>query len=145
MKSPTEISVKNADGSTEVITTKHTIIATGSEATAFPGIEVDETAIVTSTGALALKKVPKTMLVIGGGVIGLELGSVWARLGAQVTVVEYAQAIGGLGMDSQVATAFQKILAKQGMKFQLGQKFVLEYSDCLGLSLPSRMRVVASM
>ena len=98
-------------------------VATGSEATAFPGIEVDETSIVTSTGALALKVVPKKMLVIGGGIIGLELGSVWARLGVQVTVVEYAQAIGGLGMDSQVATAFQKILAKQGMKFQLSQKF----------------------
>lgn len=103
----------------DVHTAKSVVIATGSEPTALPGVEIDEKIVVTSTGALALAKMPKTMVVIGAGVIGLELGSVYARLGADVTVVEYLDAITP-GMDAEVARAFQKILSKQGLKFILG-------------------------
>jgi len=103
----------------EVHTAKNIVIATGSEASVLPGITVDEEVIITSTGALALPKIPKSMVVIGAGVIGLEMGSVYARLGADVTVVEYLDAITP-GMDAEVAKAFQRILAKQGLKFVLG-------------------------
>ena len=98
---------------------KAIVIATGSEPSSLPGVPVDEKTIVTSTGALALPKIPKSMVVIGAGVIGLEMGSVYARLGAEVTVVEYLDAITP-GMDAEIAKAFQKILAKQGLKFVLG-------------------------
>ncbi len=98
---------------------KHIIVATGSEAASLPGVEVDEKTVVTSTGALELGKVPKTMVVIGAGVIGLELGSVYARLGTDVTVVEYLDAITP-GMDADIVRAFQKTLTKQGLKFVLG-------------------------
>ncbi len=98
---------------------KNIVIATGSEPSALPGVEIDEKTIVTSTGALTLPKVPKSMVVIGAGVIGLEMGSVYARLGTDVTVVEYLDAITP-GMDAEVARAFQKILTKQGLKFILG-------------------------
>ena len=98
---------------------KSIVIATGSEASSLAGVTVDETTVITSTGALTLGRIPKTMVVIGAGVIGLELGSVYARLGAQVTVVEYLDAITP-GMDAEVAKAFQRILAKQGLKFILG-------------------------
>ncbi len=100
---------------------KHVVIATGSESVALPGVEVDETHIVTSTGAIALANVPKHLVVIGGGYIGLELGSVWRRLGAEVTVVEYLDRLVPT-MDGEIATAFQKILAKLGLKFILGTK-----------------------
>lgn len=100
---------------------KHIVIATGSESVALPGVEVDETHIVTSTGAIALANVPKHLVVIGGGYIGLELGSVWRRLGAEVTVVEYLDRLVPT-MDGEIATAFQKILAKLGLKFILGTK-----------------------
>ncbi|GAB1378919.1 dihydrolipoyl dehydrogenase [Pararhodobacter aggregans] len=103
----------------EVHTAKNIVIATGSEAASLPGVEVDEEVIVTSTGALALGKVPKSVVVIGAGVIGLEMGSVYKRLGAEVTVVEYLDAITP-GMDAEVAKSFQKILTKQGFKFILG-------------------------
>jgi len=103
----------------EVHTAKHIVIATGSEPSSLPGVTVDEKTIVTSTGALALAAIPKSMVVIGAGVIGLEMGSVYARLGAQVTVVEYLEAITP-GMDAEVAKSFQRILAKQGLKFVLG-------------------------
>ncbi len=103
----------------EVHTAKNIVIATGSEASVLPGITVDEEIIVTSTGALALPKIPKSMVVIGAGVIGLEMGSVYARLGAEVTVVEYLDAITP-GMDAEVAKTFQRILSKQGLKFVLG-------------------------
>lgn len=119
---PNEVSVKTADGGTDTIKTKYIMIATGSEVTPFPGITIDEEVIVSSTGALKLKSVPKEMLVIGAGVIGLELGSVWSRLGANVTAVDFLDIIGGVGMDGEVAKAFQKILAKQGLKFKLGYK-----------------------
>jgi dihydrolipoamide dehydrogenase len=94
-------------------------IATGSQAAALPGIGVDEEVIVTSTGALALREIPRRLAVIGAGAIGLELGSVYARLGAQVTVLEYLDAITP-GMDAEVAKAFQLILGKQGLRFVLG-------------------------
>jgi len=117
-----EVTVEGSDGKTTKISTKNILIATGSEPTPFPGLPVDEKTIITSTGALSLEKIPKKLVVIGGGVIGLELGSVWSRLGAEVTVVEYMNAIGGAGMDSEVAKTFQKILTKQGLKFNLGMK-----------------------
>jgi dihydrolipoamide dehydrogenase len=103
----------------EVHEAKNIVIATGSEASSLPGVTVDEKVVVTSTGALTLPAIPKTMVVIGAGVIGLEMGSVYARLGAQVTVVEYLEAITP-GMDAEVAKSFQRILAKQGLKFVLG-------------------------
>jgi dihydrolipoamide dehydrogenase len=103
----------------EVHTAKNIVIATGSEPSPLPGVTVDEKIVVTSTGALDLKAVPKAMVVIGAGVIGLEMGSVYARLGTQVTVVEYLDAITP-GMDAEVARAFKRILEKQGMKFVMG-------------------------
>ena len=103
----------------EVHGAKNIVIATGSEASSLPGVTVDETVVVTSTGALTLGKIPEKLVVIGAGVIGLEMGSVYARLGSQVTVVEYLDAITP-GMDAEVAKAFQRLLAKQGLKFILG-------------------------
>jgi dihydrolipoamide dehydrogenase len=99
--------------------TKNIIIASGSVPSALPGIEIDEKIVVTSTGALSLPKTPKKMVVIGAGVIGLELGSVYARLGAEVTVVEYLDVITP-GMDGEVQKTFQRILKKQGMNFVMG-------------------------
>ncbi|MDB5659229.1 MAG: lpdA [Cypionkella sp.] len=103
----------------EVHEAKNIVIATGSEPSTLPGVTVDETIVVSSTGALTLPSIPKTMVVIGAGVIGLEMGSVYARLGTEVTVVEYLDAITP-GMDAEVAKSFQKILTKQGFKFILG-------------------------
>jgi dihydrolipoamide dehydrogenase len=103
----------------EVHAAKHIVIATGSEPASLPGVEVDEKVIVTSTGALALPKVPKDMVVIGAGVIGLELGSVYARLGVKVTVVEYLDAITP-GMDGEVQKTFQRLLKRQGLDFVMG-------------------------
>ncbi|SHO76210.1 Dihydrolipoamide dehydrogenase [Malassezia sympodialis ATCC 42132] len=120
--SPTTVDVELLDGGKTQIEGKNIIIATGSEVTPFPGVEIDEERIVSSTGALSLKEVPKKMIVIGGGVIGLEMGSVWSRLGAEVTVVEFQDAIGGPGVDGEVGKAFKKTLEKQGLKFQLGTK-----------------------
>lgn len=101
--------------------TKNIVIATGSDVVSLPGITIDEKQIVSSTGALVLEKVPAEMIVIGAGVIGLELGSVWSRLGAKVTVIEYLDRILP-GMDLETAKEAQKILAKQGMTFKLGAK-----------------------
>ena len=101
--------------------TKNIVIATGSDVIGLPGVTIDEKKIVSSTGALALDKVPPALAVIGGGVIGLELGSVWARLGAKVTVIEYLDRILP-GMDLELANATQKVLEKQGMSFKLGTK-----------------------
>lgn len=98
---------------------KNIVIATGSEPSTLPGVEVDEKTVVTSTGALVLNKIPKSLVVIGAGVIGLEMGSVYARLGSDVTVVEFLDAITP-GMDAEVAKAFQRMLGKQGMKFIMG-------------------------
>jgi len=103
----------------DVYDAKNIIIATGSEASSLPGVEVDEKIVVTSTGALSLPKVPKKMVVIGAGVIGLEMGSVYARLGAEVTVVEFLDHITP-GMDAEISKAFARSLKKQGLKFVLG-------------------------
>ncbi|KAI8638567.1 dihydrolipoyl dehydrogenase [Parasitella parasitica] len=120
-KNTNEVSVAGLDGSDSTLKSKNFIIATGSEVTPIPGIEIDEKKIVSSTGALELQQVPKKMVVIGAGVIGLELGSVWSRLGAEVTVVEYLDAIGA-GMDPELAKNFHKLLQKQGLKFKMSTK-----------------------
>ena len=111
------------EGSTQVLSTHNIIIATGSAPATLPGLDVDEKVVVTSTGALELKTIPKTMVVVGGGVIGLEMGSVWSRLGTEVTVVEYLDRIVP-GTDSEIATAFRRSLEKQGIKFKLSTKVV---------------------
>lgn len=116
-----KIKVTAEDGSEQTVEAKSIIIATGSAPMPLPGIEIDEERIVSSTGALALEEVPKRMVVIGGGYIGLELGSVWARLGATVTVVEFLDRIVP-GMDGEVAKQFQRLLRRQKMKFKLGMK-----------------------
>ncbi|MBD1172847.1 dihydrolipoyl dehydrogenase, partial [Pelagibacterales bacterium SAG-MED05] len=101
--------------------TKNIVIATGSEVSSLPGIKIDEKNIISSTGALSLKKVPKKLAVIGGGYIGLEMGSVWSRLGSEVTVLEYLDFITP-GMDREISNEFKKILIKQGIKFKMGSK-----------------------
>jgi len=118
---PGKVVVKAEDGSETVLETKNIVIATGSEPTPLPGVTVDNQRIVDSTGALSLPEVPKSLIVVGAGVIGLELGSVWKRLGAEVTVVEFLDRILP-GTDTEVANAFQKILTKQGFKFKLASK-----------------------
>jgi len=112
------------DGTTDTINTKYVLLATGSEVTPFPGgaIKIDEDTIVSSTGALSINAVPERLCVIGGGVIGLELGSVWSRFGSKVTVVEFLNSIGGIGIDGEVAKQFQRTLQKQGIKFKMGTK-----------------------
>jgi dihydrolipoamide dehydrogenase len=143
--SPNTISVQLNDGGESTVEAKNIIIATGSEVTPFPGgaIEIDEEQIVSSTGALSLQKVPEKMVVIGGGIIGLEMGSVWSRLGSEVTVVEFLNSIGGVGIDEEISCVtftfkisenlsiyaywlprkqFQKSLTKQGLKFKLSTK-----------------------
>lgn len=121
--SPNDISVELNDGGTQEISTKNVIIATGSEVTPLGGFEIDEVDIVSSTGALDIEKPPKRLLVIGGGVIGLELGSVWNRLGSEVQVVEFQDAIAA-GADGEVAKTFQRLLKKQGMKFLMKHKCI---------------------
>ena len=113
---------------------KSIVIATGSESTPLRGVEVDEKRIVTSTGALELAEVPKSMVVIGGGVIGLELGSVWRRLGAEVTVVEFLDGILP-GMDGEVRKQFERLLTKQGFKFRLKSKVTSAVADATGVTL----------
>jgi len=120
--SANKVKVALLEGGETELEAKNIIIATGSDAVPFPGVPFDEERIISSTGALELKEVPKKMTVIGGGVIGLELGSVWSRLGAEVTVVEFLSAIGGAGIDEEIAKNFQKILQKQGFKFKLNTK-----------------------
>jgi len=120
-----EVSVVTPDGSiSDVISAKNVMIATGSEVTPFPGIPIDEECIVSSTGALSLKEVPKKMVLIGAGVIGVELGSVWSRLGSEVTAIEFLGHVGGMGIDMEVSKNFQRICTKQGMKFKLNTKVV---------------------
>ncbi|KAF8154415.1 dihydrolipoamide dehydrogenase [Crassisporium funariophilum] len=123
--STSQISVTPISGGDPItVDAKNFVIATGSEVSPFPGgaIEIDETQIVSSTGALDLTQVPGKMVVIGGGIIGLEMGSVWSRLGAEVTVVEFLGGIGGVGIDEEVAKNFQRLLTKQGLKFKLNTK-----------------------
>lgn len=119
-----EVKVQLNDGGETSVLGKNILIATGSEATPFPGLEIDEKRVVSSTGAIALEQVPEKMVVIGGGIIGLEMASVWSRLGSKVTVVEFLGQIGGPGMDAEIAKQSQKILKKQGIEFKLNTKVV---------------------
>ncbi len=119
-KSSNEISIL-ADNKETVIQTDKTIISTGSEPVSIPGIDFDEEKILSSTGALSISKLPKKMIIVGGGYIGLEMGSVWSRLGTQVEVVEYLDHITP-GMDKEISNEFMKILKKQGIKFELNTK-----------------------
>jgi dihydrolipoamide dehydrogenase len=118
---PGKVEVKSADGKTQTLETKSIVIATGSDVARLRGIEIDEKRIVSSTGALALDKVPGHLLVVGAGVIGLELGSVWRRLGSKVTVVEFLDGVLP-GMDGEVRRQAQRLLEKQGMAFRLSSK-----------------------
>ena len=118
---PGQIEVKAKDGSVSAIAAKAIIIATGSEVTPLPGVDIDEKAIISSTGALELTAVPKHLVVIGAGVIGLELGSVWRRLGAEVTVVEYLDRSLPFH-DLEISKQMQRILERQGLKFKLSTK-----------------------
>ncbi|KZE30563.1 dihydrolipoyl dehydrogenase [Chelatococcus daeguensis] len=118
---PGKVEVKAEDGTVQTLETKNIVIATGSDVAQLPGVTIDEKVVVSSTGALELSKVPGKLVVVGAGVIGLELGSVWRRLGAEVTVVEFLDRILP-GMDGEVAKNFQRMLAKQGFAFKLGSK-----------------------
>jgi dihydrolipoamide dehydrogenase len=129
-----KVTVTGDDGQSQALETKNIVIATGSDIARLPNIEIDEKTIVSSTGALELEKVPGKMLVIGAGVIGLELGSVWRRLGADVHVVEFLDRILP-GMDDEVAKQFQRILTKQGMAFQLGSKVTGACKDASGVTV----------
>lgn len=116
-----EVEVAGSDGKTQKLSAKNIVIATGSEPTTLPGIEIDEERVVTNTGALSLKEVPKKLVLIGAGVIGLEMGSVWSRLGSEVTVVEYLDHIMP-GADAEISKQAQKILKGQGLDFKLSTK-----------------------
>ncbi len=118
---PGRVAIIAGDGARSEIAARHIVIATGSTVTPLPGIAIDEERILSSTGALALNTVPKHMVVIGAGVIGLELGSVWRRLGAKVTVIEFLDRILP-ATDAEIAAQFQKLLARQGLVFRLGHK-----------------------
>jgi dihydrolipoamide dehydrogenase len=118
---PGQIEVKADDGATQTLETKAIVIATGSDVARLPGIDIDEKRVVSSTGALELAKVPQKLLVVGAGIIGLELGSVWRRLGAQVTIVEFLDHILP-GIDGEVARQFHRMLQKQGIAFKLSSK-----------------------
>ena len=116
-----KISIKDDQGETKIIESKNIVISTGSEATSLPGIEFDEKIILSSTGALSMEKVPNKMLIIGAGYIGLEMGSVWSRLGAEVHVIEYLDHITP-GLDREISNEFMKILKKQKINFNLNTK-----------------------
>ena len=131
---PGKVAVKAEDGTETVLETANIIIATGSEPTPLPGVTVDQARIVDSTGALVISEIPKSMIVIGAGIIGLELGSVWRRLGAQVTVIEYLDRITP-GMDADMAKAFQRTLTKQGINFKLGTKVTAAKASKTGVAL----------
>ena len=132
IKAPGKVLVEPSDGSeAKTLETKAIVIATGSDVARLPGIDIDEKRVVSSTGALDLEKVPGHLLVIGAGVIGLELGSVWRRLGAKVTVVEFLDRIIP-GMDSEIAKQFQRTLQKQGFAFRLGQKVAAVHGNGTG-------------
>jgi dihydrolipoamide dehydrogenase len=135
-----KVEVSGGDGKTQTVETKNIVIATGSDVANLKGIEIDEKRIVSSTGAISLDKVPSRLLIVGAGVIGLELGSVWHRLGAQVTVVEFLDRILP-GMDGEVAKQFQRILEKQGFTFKLGAK--VTGVDTSGKTLMARVEPAA--
>ena len=138
IEGPGKVSVSLNNGESQSLAAKNLVIASGSEPASLPGVEVDEKRIVSSTGALTLEKVPGKLVVIGAGVIGLELGSVWRRLGSEVHVIEYLDHITP-GMDREISTQFQKILTKQGIQFTLeaavqnvdavGERLVVTYKD----------------
>jgi dihydrolipoamide dehydrogenase len=131
---PGKVVVKGADGAEQTLETKNIVIATGSEPSPLPGVTIDNKRIIDSTGALSLPEVPKSLVVVGAGVIGLELGSVWRRLGAEVTVVEFLDRIVP-GTDSEVAAAFQKALTKQGFNFRLSTKVTGAKASAKGVEL----------
>jgi len=120
-KSPNQISVIDEKKKETIIETEKTIISTGSEALSLPGVKIDEKVILSSTGALSLKSVPKKMIIVGAGYIGLEMGSVWSRLGSEVQVVEFLDQITP-GMDKEISKEFMKILQKQGINFHMQTK-----------------------
>jgi len=138
---PGRIVVTGADGAVQEIEATSTVIATGSESSRLPGIAIDEKRIVSSTGALALDRVPARLTVIGGGYIGLELGSVWQRLGAKVTVVEVLDHIVP-NMDRELGTALQRVLTRSGLDFKLGAKVmgIRDANDGLSLELDGAER-----
>lgn len=121
LTAPGVVEIGDGNGGSETLNGKNIVIATGSDVMPLPGVEIDEKQIISSTGALTLENVPRHMLVIGGGVVGLELGSVWRRLGADVTVVEFLDHILP-GMDREISTSFEKILRRQGMTIELSSK-----------------------
>ncbi|CAJ1370086.1 unnamed protein product [Effrenium voratum] len=129
-----KVEVTSDDGSASVLEARNIVIATGSDVMPLPGVEIDEKQIVSSTGALELEKVPGKLVVVGGGVIGLELGSVWNRLGSEVTVVEFMDKILG-PMDGDVSKNFQRMLKKQGMTFKLSSKVTGVTKKGKGLSV----------
>ncbi len=131
---PGKVAVTLSAGGEDVLDARNIVIATGSEVMPLPGVTVDERRIVSSTGALVLPAVPPRMIVIGGGYIGLEMGSVWRRLGSQVTVVEYLDRITP-GMDGEISKQFQRILQRQGMNFKLGMKVVGAEVSASGVKL----------
>ena len=137
---PGQIEVRNADAKAQTVETKAIVIATGSDVARLNGIEIDEKRVVSSTGALSLDKVPQRLLVVGAGVIGLELGSVWRRLGSQVLVVEFLDRILP-GIDAEVGKQFQRLLERQGMTFKLSSK--LTAVDDSGKKLKAKIEPVA--
>ncbi len=134
LNGPGKVTVTLADGSVRELQAKDIVIATGSEPTPLPGVTIDNQRILDSTGALALPKVPKHLVVIGAGVIGLELGSVWRRLGSEVTVVEYLDRICP-GLDNETAKTLQRTLSKQGMNFKLATKVSAAKATAKGVTL----------
>jgi dihydrolipoamide dehydrogenase len=137
---PGKVEVKAEDGKTQTLETKNIVIATGSDIARLPGIDIDEKRVVSSTGALELGKVPRKMLVVGAGIIGMELGSVWRRLGTEVTVVEFLDHILP-GIDSEVARQFQRLQQKQGIAFKLSSK--VTGVDSAGKTLKVKIEPVA--
>jgi dihydrolipoamide dehydrogenase len=134
LNGPGKVTVTLADGNVSELQAKNIVIATGSEPTPLPGVTIDNQRILDSTGALALPKVPKHLVVIGAGVIGLELGSVWRRLGSEVTVVEYLDRICP-GLDNETAKTLQRTLSKQGMNFKLATKVSAAKATAKGVTL----------
>ena len=136
-KSKNEVSIKDEKNKETIITSEKIIIATGSVPVSLPGIEFDEKIIVSSTGALKLEKVPKKMVVVGGGYIGLEMGSVWSRLGSEVHVIEFLDHITP-GMDKEISQEFMKILKKQGINFHMQHKVELVKTNGSGAIISTK-------
>jgi dihydrolipoamide dehydrogenase len=141
---PGAIDVKASDGSTQRLETKNIVIATGSDAARLPGIEIDEKTIVSSTGALSFETVPQKLVIVGAGIIGVELGSVWGRLGAAVIVVEYLDRVLP-GFDGEAGKLFRRMLEKQGLGFRLGHKVTKAEQTKSGLQDLAQYRPRTSM